>query len=58
MGELINLDILFQFLTTAADNHQYKNAEFIQKRLWILLEKRYKINCNLIILFLIKIIVK
>ena len=45
LGELINFKIPFIAipLPTSADNHQYKNAEFYQKKgLWIFIgRKRY-----------------
>ena len=47
LGELVNVNVPFISipLPTSADNHQYKNAEFYQKKGGYLLKK--KINCKL-----------
>ena len=45
LGELINVKIPFILipLPTSADNHQYINAKFYEKRLWVIIRgKRHK----------------
>ena len=49
LGELVNFEIPFISipLPTSADNHQYKNAEFYQKKGYGYLLEEKDINCKL-----------